>query len=127
MFEKLFSIKGRMNRIDYFLYTMVLVIIYFLVKYSMLSSAGLYVENGEMIPFIIVAFVVLYFFTVFSIKRLHDMGYSGKLIILPYIIILQVIIGDTARDNYILSTILQIALWVVLMLYPPKKEENKYE
>lgn len=127
MFEKLFSIKGRMNRIDYFLYTMVLVIIYFLVKYSMLSSAGLYVENGEMIPFIIFAFVVLYFFTVFSIKRLHDMGYSGKLIILPYIIILQVIIGDTARDNYILSTILQIALWVVLMLYPPKKEENKYE
>lgn len=127
MFEKLFSIKGRMNRINYFLYTMVLVIIYFLVKYSMLSSAGLYVENGEMIPFIIFAFVVLYFFTVFSIKRLHDMGYSGKLIILPYIIILQVIIGDTARDNYILSTILQIALWVVLMLYPPKKEENKYE
>lgn len=127
MFEKLFSIKGRMNRINYFLYTMVLVIIYFLVKYSMLSSAGLYVEKGEMIPFIIFAFVVLYFFTVFSIKRLHDMGYSGKLIILPYIIILQVIIGDTARDNYILSTILQIALWVVLMLYPPKNEENKYE
>lgn len=127
MFEKLFSIKGRMNRIDYFIYTMVLVIIYFLVKYSMLSSAGLYVENGEMIPFIIFAFVVLYFFTVFSIKRLHDMGYSGKLIILPYIIILQVIMGDTARDNYILSTILQIALWVVLMLYSPKKEENKYE
>lgn len=126
MFEKLFSIKGRMNRIDYFLYTMVLVIIYFLVKYSMLSSAGLYVENGEMIPFIIFAFVVLYFFTVFSIKRLHDMGYSGKLIILPYLIILQVIIGDTARDNYILSTILQIALGVMLILYPPKKEENKY-
>lgn len=126
MFEKLFSIKGRMNRIDYFIYTMVLVIIYFLVKYSMLSSAGLYVENGEMIPFIIFAFVVLYFFTVFSIKRLHDMGYSGKLIILPYLIILQVIIGDTARDNYILSTILQIALGVMLILYPPKKEENKY-
>ncbi len=127
MFEKLFSIKGRMNRIDYFIYTMVLVIIYFLVKYNMVNSAGLYIEKGEIIPFIIFAFVVLYFFTVFSIKRLHDMGYSGKLIILPYIIILQVIMGDTARDNYILSTILQIALWVVLMLYSPKKEENKYE
>ena len=55
------------------------------------------------------------------------MGYSGKLIILPYLIILQVIIGDTARDNYILSTILQIALGIVLMLYPSKEEENKYE
>ena len=127
MFEKLFSIKGRMNRIDYFLYTMVLVIIYFLVKYNMVNSAGLYIEKGEIIPFIICAFVVLYFFTVFSIKRLHDMGYSGKLIILPYLIILQVIIGDTARDNYILSTILQIALGIVLMLYPSKEEENKYE
>lgn len=127
MFEKLFSIKGRMNRIDYFIYTMVLVIIYFLVKYNMVNSAGLYIEKGEIIPFIIFAFVVLYFFTVFSIKRLHDMGYSGKLIILPYLIILQVIIGDTARDNYILSTILQIALGVMLILYPPKKEENKYE
>lgn len=126
MFEKLFSIKGRMNRIDYFIYTMVLVIIYFLVKYNMVNSAGLYIEKGEIIPFIIFAFVVLYFFTVFSIKRLHDMGYSGKLIILPYLIILQVIIGDTARDNYILSTILQIALGVMLILYPPKKEENKY-
>lgn len=127
MFEKLFSIKGRMNRIDYFLYTMVLVIIYFLVKYNMVNSAGLYIEKGEIIPFIIFAFVVLYFFTVFSIKRLHDMGYSGKLIILPYLIILRVIIGDTARDNYILSTILQIALGIVLMLYPSKEEENKYE
>ena len=85
MFEKLFSIKGRMNRIDYFIYTMVLVIIYFLVKYNMVNSAGLYIEKGEIIPFIIFAFVVLYFFTVFSIKRLHDMGYSGKLIILPYL------------------------------------------
>ena len=58
MFEKLFSIKGRMNRIDYFLYTMVLVIIYFLVKYNMVNSAGLYIEKGEIIPFIIFAFVV---------------------------------------------------------------------
>lgn len=126
MIKKLFSIKGRMNRLEYFLYTLVLAVIFVLVQYKINDSAGLYYNRSEYHLLIIVAFIILFFFTIFSIKRLHDMGYSGKLIILPYLIIFQVSLGDSMRGSFTLSNILNVILWLVLILFPPKNEENKF-
>lgn len=124
MQKNIFSIKGRMGRLEYFLYTFVIYIILMVVKYYMQNSYMLYNYDSKLVIFIILLVILLIFFTIFSIKRLHDMGYSGKLLLLAYVILLQVSIGDAARKNFAISSILEIVMWLILVFSRLKMKET---
>lgn len=96
-FSNFFSlwVKGRISRMEYWLSWIVFWLIFGVFANSSLASMG-----GGIIG-LIVSILLLYFIFVQSVKRCHDKGYGGWMVLIPFIdLFLLFSDGDDCENDY---------------------------
>lgn len=97
MLEKIYTTQGRLNRLPYIKYVVVLTIISFILNFIATSVAALLTGNAEGTLAHILSVVVTLPLSVGSImiaiRRLHDLNRSGWFLLAVIIPILNVILG----------------------------------
>lgn len=99
-FQKIFSSKWRINRREYFVYYILLMLFYFLVIF-ILAIFSEYILKEEISEGLINALAWLLYITylIISIKRLHDANYRGWWILFPWVWVVLPFVSWTKWDN----------------------------
>lgn len=120
MFETLFSLKGKLKRLPYFLYTLVIQIL------AIFMSLFI---NGDGIAILPIIFLLFFniLFLILSAKRLRDMGVSGYFSIVFFLIMSQLGLTYHLEVTRIIMFIVYFSFWLTLSLYPSKKIDEEDE
>lgn len=117
--EKLWSIKGRIDRRQYFLRNLCaygIIIIWFFL------GLNFFFDEQICLYGVIILYVAYAIFQLIqSIKRAHDCGWSGHVCWLYLTGLLEFI-----HEDLKIFSILGMGLGVVLLFYPGNKSENEY-
>lgn len=120
MFETLFSLKGKLKRLPYFLYTLVIQIL------AIFMSLFI---NGDGIAILPIIFLLFFniLFLILSAKRLRDIGVSGYFSIVFFLIMSQLGLTYHLEVTRIIMFIVYFSFWLTLSLYPSKKIDEEGE
>lgn len=120
MFETLFSLKGKLKRLPYFLYTLVIQIL------AIFMSLFI---NGDGIAILPIIFLLFFniLFLILSAKRLRDIGVSGYFSIVFFLIMSQLGLTYHLEVTRIIMFIVYFSFWLTLSLYPSKKIDEEDE
>lgn len=117
--NSIWSANGRIGRKDFILYTLITCICLYTVALIGINHINLikYISPSSIIIFelLIILYSILYGI-IFTIKRLHDMGYSGYWVFFIYFI------NCIIPDFYIVSILTPILLCCI----PGTKGKNRY-
>ena len=109
-----FNLQGRLNRVRYLVYGVVMQAMMVFAAFMAVGSIFTAMFGGGSFPFVLVivflllALVMMFFGIRFSVQRLHDMGYTGWLVLLIFVPFIGWIAG----------------IW--FMLWPGTQGENEY-
>lgn len=120
MFETLFSLKGKLKRLPYFLYTLVIQIL------AIFMSLFI---NGDGIAILPIIFLLFFniLFLILSAKRLRDIGVSGYFSIVFFLIMSQLGLTYHLEVTRIIMFIVYFSFLLTLSLYPSKKIDEEDE
>lgn len=121
MFETLFSLKGKLKRRPYFLYTLVIQVLAVIFMSIFINS------NDIAILPIIFVFCLNILFYILSAKRLRDIGVSGYFSIVFFLIMSQLGLTFHLELTRIIMFIVYFTFWITLSLYPSKKIDEEDE
>ncbi|WP_177187750.1 DUF805 domain-containing protein [Formivibrio citricus] len=109
-----FNLDGRLNRVRYLVYGVVMQAVMAIAAFIMIGSLLTSLFGGGGFPifltlvFLALMLVMLFVGIRFSVLRLHDMGYTGWLVLLLFVPLIGGFVG----------------LW--FLIWPGSKEENQY-
>lgn len=96
MLEKIFTVQGRLNRLPYIKYVIVLTVISFILNFIVSTAAALLTGNAEgtlaKILSVIVTLPLSLGSIMIAIRRLHDLNRSGWFLLAGIIPVLNVIL-----------------------------------
>lgn len=118
MFETLFSLKGKIKRLPYFIITLILEILASIIVSFFLS------EDSIILPLLFVLFLSI-IFLILSAKRLRDMGVNPFYVVIFALITFQLGLTYHLELTRIIVTIVSLIFWLTLSLYPSKNNDEE--
>jgi pSer/pThr/pTyr-binding forkhead associated (FHA) protein/uncharacterized membrane protein YhaH (DUF805 family) len=139
----LFSFKGRLNRMSYFATTVLLMLISALISFiiatSLSANLSLLINSGieirDIIPmfgtwgiiYFILCLIISYINLSIMVKRLHDMNFSGYVLLIYFFInVILSIIGSMVPVFVAITVLITFLFFLFLIFWPGTEGPNRF-